>query len=260
MIYKDPHDVLTKLYVSNCSPGIEVWEDMELRSFNLLKPYFLEKGIDKVLDIGCGEGRLGSYFLNYCDSLVMADPDLVRITTAEKKLSEYKNRIFFVRSSIQSSPFPHAFFDFILCSHVLQHIESNNFSSIIEKLIFQLKKSGILLVSTTITTKVDDYIFYVRKHNNKIIRNVKTRDCKIKSSQDGLYVRHFSLRQLKNLFSSWVCDKFIIYHTFLKDKLIVHQPIIYEEIPLQISLDFHSADVMLLLKPQRLMKEKAKIE
>ena len=99
-----------------------------------LKPY------DKVLEVGCGNGRVGLYLLSQEKTLDMTFSDVTPV--AKKYLSDYN----FVECSMTKTPFPDNNFDKVYCSQVLNHIEDGERA--IKEMYRILKPGGSFLIMT----------------------------------------------------------------------------------------------------------------
>ena len=86
---------------------------------------------DLVLDIGCGEGRhsIGLYVNREINAVGM-DPSLEDIQTARRRIKDFSiseaNKSFcvFGAGSILCLPFEDDLYDAVICSEVLEHLES----------------------------------------------------------------------------------------------------------------------------------------
>ena len=96
-----------------------------------------EKG-SKILDLGCGQGRhcFGAYM--HADADVFGfDMNLVDVFKAQKNFEEFdesssKKSCSFGVTDGRKLPFNNNFFDYVICSEVLEHII--DFESVIEEL------------------------------------------------------------------------------------------------------------------------------
>jgi 2-polyprenyl-3-methyl-5-hydroxy-6-metoxy-1,4-benzoquinol methylase len=107
---------------------------------------------ERVLDVGCGEGRHSWEACKRNDCLVCAlDIEGENLKKAHYTLylmeqkGEVKGRWLLTRGNITSLPFRDASFDKIICSEVLEHIPDDIRG--IRELVRVLKEDGILAVS-----------------------------------------------------------------------------------------------------------------
>ena len=105
----------------------------------------------KVLDVGCGEGRHIFGILNefedvYCYGL---DQDIPSLDKCKEGLEFFKeldlNGTVFQQGSIYQLPFKENFFDLIICSEVLEHLE--DYHAAIDEIYRVLKPGGKFLSS-----------------------------------------------------------------------------------------------------------------
>ena len=115
-----------------------------------LKKISLPPG-SKVLDVGCGEGRHIFGILNefediYCYGI---DQDIPSLDKCKEGLEFFKeldlNSTVFQQGSIYQLPFKENFFDLIICSEVLEHLD--DYHAAIDEIYRVLKPGGKFLSS-----------------------------------------------------------------------------------------------------------------
>ena len=107
---------------------------------------------DRVLDLGCGEGRHTiSAYLQADVEVVGLDLSLSDLATAMSRLGEFvvepapNKVIHWISASGFSLPFADACFDTVICSEVLEHIDE--FETVLGEIERVLKPGGTLAVS-----------------------------------------------------------------------------------------------------------------
>ena len=107
---------------------------------------------ERVLDVGCGEGRHSWEACKRTDCLVCAldieDANLVKahhVLWHLDQQGESRGKWILIKGNIISLPFKDASFDKIICSEVLEHIPDDQHG--IKELVRVLKDDGILAVS-----------------------------------------------------------------------------------------------------------------
>lgn len=87
---------------------------------------------DLVLDIGCGPGAPSQYrefpsatHFQRADVITDLDHRLVAVHSERRQAAEMEGRSYptFISSSAEALPFQDKSFDFVWCSHVLEHVE-----------------------------------------------------------------------------------------------------------------------------------------
>ena len=107
---------------------------------------------DLVLDIGCGEGRhsIGLHVDRGINAVGM-DLSLEDMETARSRIKDFsvsdtnKSSCVFASGDIQHLPFEKNLYDAVICSEVLEHLES--LDSAVSELVRVLKPEGVLAVS-----------------------------------------------------------------------------------------------------------------
>ena len=150
---------------------------------------------DHLLDAGCGHGRLIPFFEKIFKTIIAIDPDHDRLTVAQKKFSSRTNIEFF-NTFIQDFYFNHSF-DFVVCSHVIQHISTEEVFLVLKKLHSLLKTNGHLMLSTTNWPDDTDQFEIRNTINNsfKIVSDQEFNAC-AKNCDQHLPTRHFSEKTL----------------------------------------------------------------
>ena len=91
----------------------------------IVSPHYSQTNVSKVLDFGCGVGRLTFALGHICDKVTGTDISQVMIDKANAFKEKFKtNNVDFVKSSGEDlSGFKDGEFTFVFSSIVLQHIE-----------------------------------------------------------------------------------------------------------------------------------------
>ena len=150
--YPDTHDVITNQYIKHHEPYPQYWQKSEDRILNRLIDHLRslpEKGRQRFLDAGCGGGRLLPVFAPYFREIIALDPDNNRLNMAKDIINKNnlaeKTSLFNCKTEELKDQ---QNFDFILSSHILQHLPTNSVFPILEHLINLLNPNGLLAVTT----------------------------------------------------------------------------------------------------------------
>ena len=93
----------------------------------------------KVLEIGCGDGRISKFIIKNTDNLIGIDPSEDKIKDAQVKIPKGR----FLVGSGENLVFPNAFFDLIIFTLSLHHQDSRK---ALREATRVLKKDGLILV------------------------------------------------------------------------------------------------------------------
>jgi SAM-dependent methyltransferase len=99
----------------------------------------------RVLDIGSGDGYLGSLLAPKCESVICLEYEKSGVHAAKSKLSEVPN-IRVVQGSAYALPFPDHSFDVVVLADVIEHLEDPDL--VILEIARVLKATGTIYVST----------------------------------------------------------------------------------------------------------------
>ena len=162
-VYPDVADQLTIAIINKLEPFYNYWQESEkrilFRIIDVIKSEKREKA--SLLDAGCGDGRLLLTFAKYVDSIVCVEPDKKRLEIAigNSKNLGIQEKCSFVNERLEEFRCKKAF-DYIICSHIIQHVSEDSAKIIIAKLSSFLKEDGTLFIMTCHSTLKDD--FYVK--------------------------------------------------------------------------------------------------
>lgn len=110
-----------------------------------LFPYLDLKGINNVLEIGCGIGMLSDYLSRSYDMKVVGiDVDAEQIEIAIKFLTD-NNKLSFAVESATDLPFDNSAFDMVLSFKVLHHI--SKWETVLNEVNRVLKPKGVFVFS-----------------------------------------------------------------------------------------------------------------
>lgn len=112
---------------------------------DIIENHLRQKGVQKVerlLDIGCGDGNHLRYLENYGEHIYGSDYNLLRLTRAHKR---YPDATFFL-ADILDYPSKENFFDIIFFHHVIEHIKED--VKALETIYRALKPGGLLVLGT----------------------------------------------------------------------------------------------------------------
>lgn len=126
-----------------------------------------KKTRDTLLDLGCGEARLGPVFYPHFSHIIGIDPGAKRIYNAKKKVSaRLLRKTTFITDDFMDVTLPKQTFDTIVCSHVIQHVPNTYLTPWFDKMYEILKPNGLLFLMTSIHQSDEDEYVISRKGMN----------------------------------------------------------------------------------------------
>jgi 2-polyprenyl-3-methyl-5-hydroxy-6-metoxy-1,4-benzoquinol methylase len=126
--YPDVHDRCTAEYIRLTAPEPGYWTRSEQRvlgdATRALEKALGRPPFGRLLDVGCGKGRLLPYFGRLFGSIVALDPDAGRLEVARRVACEHGlvDRVSLYHGTIQGLGESVGRFDAVLISHVIQHV------------------------------------------------------------------------------------------------------------------------------------------
>ncbi len=176
---------------------------------NIIKPD------DKVLDIGAGDGC----FSRYCkrNDFYLVDGNEI---TIQKHKDEFPNYIY---SKLPTLPFDDNMFDLIHVSHVLEHLDNQEFYETIKEINRCLKYSGHLVISMPLLSDFFyDDLSHIKPYNPAIFFKYLTKDTvnnlsrsKISEEYEIIQLQHrydgkklLEFPQVQGMIHFWILNKF----------------------------------------------------
>ena len=108
----------------------------------------------KVLDAGCGIGLYSLTLAEKGNMTVGVDVNVRYILSAKKIASDIGIRAYFICADICNFPFRHQFFDIVLCSDVLEHIDDDELA--FRNIAQVVKPGGMVVITVPDRNTVDD--------------------------------------------------------------------------------------------------------
>lgn len=163
--YPDIDDRLTMQLIGGEYDG-EYWGESEKavleRAFETIKRTPEKNDRKKLLDLGCGKGRLFSSFIDVVDEITAVEPDFNRFSEAAeegaKAMYQSGKTVEVLNGDITAAP-EGKMFDVILSSHVMQHITREMARAMFRDISSRLEEGGIVIMTTTHTAGNKDEFF-----------------------------------------------------------------------------------------------------
>ncbi len=201
--YPDKNDSLTCLYIDTKS-NTDYWAKSEEHILQYVLEVLQTLSAPRVLDIGCGMGRLFSTFLPYCSSLTGVEPDITRYTQAVETAHYLADsRLHVLHGDIHTVAT--CSFDAVVCSHIWQHIPFSVIEDMLSQLSSMLPLGSVVFLTTTFTTNEQDIFSLEHKVGNEhMATRVSEAEFIEHFSDEGvLPVRIFSKNTIQH-----VCEKY----------------------------------------------------
>lgn len=101
-----------------------------------------------MLDLGCGEGRLTLRYKNKFSEIIAIEPDESRFNRAKTHIEKTKENVEMFNGYYKDYE-GRKEFDFILCSHILQHVSIITVKDILRDIHDGLTEKGTCVLFTT---------------------------------------------------------------------------------------------------------------
>jgi ubiquinone/menaquinone biosynthesis C-methylase UbiE len=112
------------------------WKDWDKNFQDKLEKYLISKMLPtrglRVIDVGCGHGRLFECYRDRFHTVILFDGSINLLKKALNKYGKSRDNVFFIAGDVNLLPFREASFDCVLMIRVLQHLFEleNTFSEI----------------------------------------------------------------------------------------------------------------------------------
>lgn len=172
--YPDVNDRLTSVLVKEHEPFPGYWDRSEQFILDQVKRG-IRKKIPKegssMLDAGCGQGRLIFEFQDFFETIHAIEPDVKRMEQAKSAIESrgLSKRVSFEAISIEELGETRKF-EMILCSHIIQHVHTDQLPIIFGKFKRLLKNKGLLVILTSHSRKKHDTYIKQWPQNSEVFQ------------------------------------------------------------------------------------------
>jgi len=155
--YPDKNDLLTMQLIMGVSEG-NYWGESEEVILKVALDAVKGYKSPRMLDCGCGQGRLFPVFAPHVKSIYALEPDVERYSAAAQSAEALSGYDITVVNNDSSSLTADQQFDVVLSSHVLQHIPDEIADSMIADIASHTAPGGCIIVTTTHTERPEDLL------------------------------------------------------------------------------------------------------
>jgi 2-polyprenyl-3-methyl-5-hydroxy-6-metoxy-1,4-benzoquinol methylase len=222
--YPDENDGLTIKFLAEFEKSEQYWDESENAIIEIIREQISasrnEGEINSFLDAGCGNGRLIPKFEDQFDQIVALEPDSERLNHATELLKSLglEQKTSFCLSLAEEFKSDQKF-DFILSSHVIQHIHTGSVEQLLRNLADHLKTDGILAVTTCHSTRNQEHYLKNYVQNGKPVRQEidEATHNQLVNSDGALPIHFFRTDTLINMLTELGLET-IVFKVFHVDK------------------------------------------
>jgi 2-polyprenyl-3-methyl-5-hydroxy-6-metoxy-1,4-benzoquinol methylase len=158
---------------------------------------------EKLLDVGCGEGRLLQRFSKYFKNIYAIDPDQKRVDLGKTSAKKMNIRnVHFLCGWLEEHRFNEGSFDVVLLSHVVEHINTKAMKDLLSEVHRILNTNGLLILTTAHSRKPVDRFQSVSSRNERVeVKNLTQEQFDAINEEGTLPIHFFSIRTLRDLLS-----------------------------------------------------------
>lgn len=142
-------DILAR-FILQREPFDDYWVRSERRALKVVDTVLRRRPRRRLLDLGCGRGRLIGGFSNLFEEVVAVDANRARIGEARRAAHAVKlKNVEFVDRLFEECVSELGTFDMVLCSHVIQHLPTSVLAVVLEHIDSVLMRGGLLVLLTS---------------------------------------------------------------------------------------------------------------
>ncbi|MDT8308618.1 MAG: methyltransferase domain-containing protein [Bacteroidales bacterium] len=255
--YPDFDDTLFEKFFTKFEQDEAYWNKSEQTIIKIILMHLKKKPeftFNNYLDAGSGQGRLLPEFEQHFRHITAIEPDPERFYASLNKVKELAIDHKTILKNISAELFfSKTRYDFILCSHVLQHIHTDIVSPLIQNLCNHLSDHGVIALTTCHSNESND-IFYINYLGNGTpIKEVvgKEKFNTLTNCKDGLPIHYFNADKLISELEDigLKTTLFRVFHVSKEDRNILQQPDIDSYINSSLRMQQqYGIDMLLLLE------------
>lgn len=211
--YPDKGDSLTSQIIDKKEPFEGYWEKSENEVLSHAEKFIDQKDAS-ILDIGCGEGRLFGRFKPYASKITGVEPDEARREKAVEEAESIEIDVDVRSEGFLDADFEEKF-DIILCSHVIQHVNTSDLEDLALGLRKNLSEGGLLIITTSHSCSRND-IFMKSYFDNGPVEEEEVSEQEFNSlvinNENILPVHLFTLENLEILLKGFEFRSTRVFH------------------------------------------------
>lgn len=200
--YPDKNDVITSVFIDSIEPYKGYWADSENLILSHVEKIMKEPNRElRILDAGCGEGRLIPFLSRYSYELAAVEPDIERYNAAVENVKEKSINNVILKNCTINDIDDSERFDVIFCSHIIQHVDEHLVDEIMSKFHNILNDSGSVFLMTCHSRRKYDCYAKSLVINGAASESPVLKDefNKVVYGQNILPVHFFSLKNLAGI-------------------------------------------------------------
>jgi len=220
--YPDTDDKITQNLIRYKEPYKGYWKKSEEYMLSLAEEIFKSSKYERLFDLGAGKGRLLIRFSKYFNKIIAMEPDKKRLKAAKENVKkEGLKNIVFIQKSFLNSKLPKSYFDVVVCSHLIQHINTKDIKPTLDRIYEILKNNGILILATNHSN--NDAFFKSFSDGNTVSEHEISENefnSLIANKQNILPIHFFSIKTLKKELKKFSINKLKVFHDLYPENFL----------------------------------------
>lgn len=226
-VYANEWDKIVSHFILRDEPFQGYWALSEDYALAFVDRVLRRNPKRRLLDLGCGQGRLLNRFANDFQEIVAVDSVKSRISLAQRtaEVTGLQN-VVFVNKSFEDCYTDLGEFDMVLCSHVLQHVNTTALEAMIDRIGKVLVRGGVLVLVTAHSGAARDTfkLWRLDEKGNSVTERIFRSALEFDEFVDrgspinGIPTHAFSILTLRNILKDYKLRKVHFFHALYKRK------------------------------------------
>ena len=169
--YPDIFDRVTLTLIQSRNLDTARLEEAETRILSPVMERFVRRRRERLLDLGCGTGRLTIKFSGCFNEVTALEPDRLRMRHAKESIRQEGIRnVTCLEAPFLDAGFGDEIFDVVLCNQVFQHLDTNRIEPMLKGILRVLREDGILVLTTSYSNRDEDFFLKAFVEKGEVFR------------------------------------------------------------------------------------------
>ena len=222
--YHNEWDQIVTGFIARNEPFLGYWERSEKFALELIDSSVRPRR-HRLLDLGCGGGRLLVRYAKSFDEVVALEPDPVRMGRAVATAREAGlNNVRFVNALFEDCASNLGAFDVVLCSHVIQHLPLAAVEPMMQRIYARLVRGGLVVLLTAHSCRQSDafklWSLSDTRWETEVGGDEFNRILADECRNDTLPIHAFGLRSLRELLAPFQLLRLHCFHALERRNLL----------------------------------------
>jgi len=222
--YPDVFDRVTLTLIQSRNLDTARLEEAETRILSSVVERFATRPRERLLDLGCGTGRLTLKFSGTFSEVTALEPDRLRMQHARDSIRQEGIRnVTCLEAPFLDAGFGDETFDAVLCSQVIQHIDTNRVEPMLKGIFRVLRDDGILVLTTSYSNRDEDFFLEAFVEKGEVVRReISEQEFNrlVVNKEQSLPIHYFTADTLRKSLAGFTETKMSIFTDAYPDPML----------------------------------------